>query len=357
MTEDVRSVAIHALDYLVGVSHDGLGPDEAAERLRAVAARHPEVRVDLVWDEEAYSRSVHYDVLLRSGGLGTVSISVCPDRGLPWPLRGVHRWREQELVRVNGTVLRVAQAVACLEFIWGVAPITRRLVDVCLVQEALAEAPQPISAAELQTALDDFRRAHALHGAEETARWMERQGLTHDRLERHVAEQVCVAKLRDRIAAGRIEEYFERHRAEFDVAHAARIPFPSEESAARAVRQIRGGRLEFYQAAEEWFLSQRPSTTRPRDLFVAVRRGQLSPEGASAVFEARPGTVVGPVRNGAGYSVVRVLSIAPARLDEPTRAEITTLLFEEWLAQRREAAAIEWYWGTQAGQPGLPQRC
>jgi hypothetical protein len=35
-------------------------------------------------------------------------------------------------------------------------------------------------------------------------------------------------------------------------------------------------------------------------------------------------------------------------LDERTRDAIETLLFEEWLAERREAARIEWYWGDAA---------
>jgi flavin-dependent dehydrogenase len=49
--------------------------------------------------------------------------------------------------------------------------------------------------------------------------------------------------------------------------------------------------------------------------------------------------------------------LAPARLDEPTRSAIKKILFEQWLAERREAASVEWYWGNAArtslvGRPG-----
>ena len=72
---------------------------------------------------------MHYDALLHRDGEGTVSLSYCPERTLPWPLRGVQRWSEMNLVRVNATDPEVDQAVALLDFIWDDAPMLKRLVD------------------------------------------------------------------------------------------------------------------------------------------------------------------------------------------------------------------------------------
>jgi putative peptide maturation system protein len=355
MTENVQRTLIHSLEYLIDLNRDGVRPDEALERLRGVAAQHPESRVNLVWEEEAYSHSVHYDVLLRLGDLGTVSVSLCPERALPWPLRGVHRWREQELLRVNGTVMRVAQAVACLDSIWGVAPITRRLVDLCVVQEELAEAPVSLSDAELQLAVDEFRRARGLHGVEETFRWMEQHGMTHAQLESYVANQAKVAKLRDRIAAGRVEEYFERHHSDFDVVRVARLEGLGAEGARHTAEDIRGGRVSFQQAAERQFLAAADGGGRRcAAALAAVQRRQAAPELAARLFAAAPGEVLGPVRAGEGYAIIRVLSVVPAALGEVTRDAIRDILFEEWLEERRRAATVEWYWGTQAVQPATP---
>src|SRR5438094_5255133 len=144
---------------------------------------------------------------MHLGREGTVSLSFCPDRAIPWPLRGVQRWREQDLLRVNATVLRVDQAIACLDFIWDEARIINRLINVCLIQEALAKDPVTLSDAELQCALDGFRRAHKLYTAEDTYRWLERHGMTHEKIERYVADEATVATLRDRVTAGRVEDY------------------------------------------------------------------------------------------------------------------------------------------------------
>jgi hypothetical protein len=90
------------------------------------------------------------------------------------------------------------------------------------------------------------------------------------------------------------------------------------------------------------------------NFFAVVRRGQLSPPQAAAVFTAAPGAVVGPVCSGAGYDIIRVLHLERARLDAPTRQAIAEWLFEEWLTARRQKATIEWFWGNADRAPGSP---
>src|SRR5690606_13342695 len=109
------------LSYLFDLARERVRPAEAQRRLQEVHRRHPHTRLDLVWEEEAYNAAVHYDTLLHLPGEGTVSLSLCADQALPWPLRGVHRWDEGDLVRVNNTVLSVDQAIATLDFIWDEA--------------------------------------------------------------------------------------------------------------------------------------------------------------------------------------------------------------------------------------------
>src|SRR3989442_911758 len=112
MKATLQQTLIDTLDYLMTLSREGLRPKEAQTRLRLLQKRRPDIGMDLLWEEEAYDQSVHYDMLLHLAGQGTVSLSFCPDRAVPWPMRGVHRWSEADLVRVNNTVLRVFQAIA-----------------------------------------------------------------------------------------------------------------------------------------------------------------------------------------------------------------------------------------------------
>jgi putative peptide maturation system protein len=349
MNDRLHQALSDTLDYLLALVRDGTRPEGAQERLRPLQEMHPDTPVELLWEEEAYDRSVHYDALLSLPGQGTVSLSFCPESALPWPLRGARPVSERCLVKVNTILLEVDQAMACLDFIWDEVRILNRLVNACLIQEALARDPIALSDDELQHALSAFRRAHKLYTAEETYRWMERHGLTHEQLERLVADDATVAKLRDRVTAGRVEEYFQAHRADFDTARIARLHFPDAESASQAFRQICSGAVDFYEAAERLFRAagERPSQSAD-GLFAVVQRRHASPELAAAVFAAAPGDLLGPVPTEEGPVVVRALSRTTARLDEPTRAAIKKILFEEWLEERRRAARIEWYWGNAA---------
>lgn len=348
MTDNRCSTLTAVLEYLMALHREGARPPEAQARLRHLQKQHPGTSIDLVWEEEAYDNSVHYDVLLQLSQ-GTVSMSFCPDQALPWPLRGVGRWSDKDLVRVNNTTLRVEDAIPFLDFIWDEAPIVKRLLNVCLIWEALAKDPIELSDAELQRASDAFRRTHKLFTAADTYQWMERRGMTQDKLERLVADEATVAKLRERVTAGRVEEYFAAHRADFDVACVARLEFPDEESARRALEQIRSGKGDFFAVAQRHFLmAAERSSDRPVDLFAVVQRGQACPELATPIFAAAPGDLVGPVRTEEGYVLVRILSFKHACLDEATRTAIKKILFEMWLEERRQAARIEWFWGNAA---------
>jgi putative peptide maturation system protein len=355
MTDNLLPLLSNSLAYLKAINRERLRPAEAKVRLCSLRRQHPDTGMDLVWEEQAYDQSVHYDLLLRPNGGETISLSFCPDRALPWPLRGVQRWTDTTLVRVNNTTLTVDKAIACLDFMWDEARIVDHLVNLCLIEEALQREPVALSDSELQQALDAFRSEHRLGTVEETGRWMERHGMSHQMLEELVAGEAIVAKLRDRITAGAVEEYFARHRADFDTAWISRLILADEKSAWRMAAQLRAGEVDFDEAARRLFLTARESPAQPsRTLFAVVRRREV-PDELAAIFSAAAGEVLGPVRANC-YTIVRVLANAPACLDEPTRAAIKKLLFDQWLEERRSQARIEWNWGnaarTTAGSDG-----
>jgi putative peptide maturation system protein len=347
MNEPVRHAVLDVLEFLIAMTREGVKPDTARSRLQAVRRRHPELMIDLLSEEEAYDRSIHYDALIRLAGEGTTSLSYCPEPALPWPLRGVHRWSDADLVRVNAKVLQVDEAIALLDFIWHNARLIERLLNTCLVQEELERAPIELSDAELQRAMDEFRIANKLFSADETHAWIERQGMTHERLERYVHNNALVARLRDRITADRVDEYFNRHRSDFDSASIARFELLDESRARALAGQIRTEGLDFFAAAELCYLEGIehgvPSTS---SLFGTVTRRDARATLLDALFDVEPGQVLGPIALDDRFALVRVIEITPARLDSRTRNTIKDFLFDEWLADRRRSAKIEWYWGN-----------
>jgi parvulin-like peptidyl-prolyl isomerase len=84
--------------------------------------------------------------------------------------------------------------------------------------------------------------------------------------------------------------------------------------------------------------------------------GELEPEQARLLFSTEEGQVAPPVPSAEGYELVRVLRRLPARFDEATREKVRGLLFEEWLAEGRRRARVEWFWGAAEPEelPAVP---
>jgi putative peptide maturation system protein len=354
-----RGVLSDTLAYLRRLAEAEIAPPVALAGLASLRTRHPNTTLDLVWQEEAFDESVHYDALIHLPGDGTVSLSFSPDGGLPWPLRGVHRWRDQDLAKVNNVVLTVDRAIAELDAVQDEAPIARHLVDLCLIQETLQREPIALDEDELQHAMDAFRRARRLFTAEDTQRWLAEKGLTPEALEQLVGDQAALARLRARITAGRVEEYFGVHREEFTTVTVLRLDFPDLERARAALGEARRGTsfhtLAQRSIAQAVVTGQKPprldsTVLRKRDVasleLLPVMNGGIRSDPVAALFSAQAGDVLGPSLSKHGAALLQVLAVGPPALDRRTRQEIVQLLFDDWLAERRRAARIEWYWGS-----------
>jgi len=288
---------------------------EVRARVDALRARHPGAALRLLWQREEYDGSLHYDLLVREpgAGAGVVSLSWCPDDALPWPLRGVQRGGEMLLVRVDGFELGVADAIGFLDLLWREAPLRDRLVDTCLVRLALDADGTELDDAELQAAADAFRRARGLLTAEDTRAWMARERLSDRQFEDLVAHQAGVARLRERVTAGRVDAELAADPGRFEQVRLVRVEAADEAAAARLAAAP-----DLLAAAAADFAAG----VGPAPVLMTVTRADLR--------DAPAGPCV----------VTAVLGVRPA-----TRDEVSRRLFGEWLAGRRASARVEWNWG------------
>jgi putative peptide maturation system protein len=342
MNDAEQRAVRRVLDCLFDLNRDQVDTAEAQRRVARVAQAIPELGLDLVWEEQALSSTIHYDALLRLPGRGTLSLSVAPEAELPWPLRGVHHAREYELLSVNGRVLTIEDAMAACDAIWDEARIAGRLVDMCLIDEALDAERLSVSEVELQAALDAFRSARELHTVASTERWLAAHGMTEEALEAQLGAELARKALREKVTAASVDAYFAEHATDFDLAQIARFEVEHLETAERLCAQIRSGALDYFAAASERFVVDEQTHGK---FLLRVRRGGLAPEQAEPIFGASAGQTVGPMPSGERFAIVRVLAQQRAVLDAATREHVAEVLFDRWLLQRRERAQIEWFWG------------
>jgi len=330
------------LEYLWVLSSDEVCPADALQRLRGLSAAYPECALDLLWEEDPYSKTVHYDVLLYVEGEGSVSLSVCPEGETPWPLRGVQSRRERDLVRVNRETVDVMSALALIDVLRDKTQVMAHLVSQCLIRGAVRDRALEVSDGEVEAAVDRFRRRRGLYGIEQTHEWLAQRGMTSEDLYEMLAAEAAKIKLREEIAEGRVEEYFTSHESEFDTARLARLRVRGEEEAGCLYDKLSAGELDFFEAAQQQFLRDVQAGTS--ELLVVVRRDHMPHANSDAIFRAGAGELLGPFQYGDEYEILQVLQISQARIDEDTREAVKDRLFEEWLEREHQKATIEWFW-------------
>jgi putative peptide maturation system protein len=329
-------------EYVRSVTLGQLSDEDARAELSALAQPWNHLRARVVSSCEEYDSARHFDVLLTDSE-GTYTVSFAPADGLPWPLRGVHRWNEGDLLRVNGTTLRIQQAIACLDFVWERDDLLDHLVNVCLVEEEIASRePFLVSDTDLQARLDEFRRTRGLFTVAATHEWLAQRGISHHQLERRLADTLRVELLADRVVGTRVEEYLKAHMPELGI-------FPVMLASARLQEDL--------QELKRW------ATSPASWIAWAVAPSGNSREVCSYridAFDASPALValapddvpVGAVSQVFPHRDAHALAckLGPIELHEPSpqlTRRVRDRLFADWLAERRKYADVEWYWGSR----------
>jgi putative peptide maturation system protein len=212
MNEPLLSAVRDALALLVRLRQERIGPEEAQAAVRALKARHPDAWMNLVWEQEAYEGSIHYDILVADDA-GTYSLSYCADEALPWPVRGLQRVNESLVVRVDNEPVNIGHAMTSLDYAWHTLHIGRHLIHMSLIDQEVRARGIEVAGEELAEALLQFRRKRRLFTKEQEERWMVEHGTTEAQLERHLRGELTRAKLKEQIVAGREEAWFQSHRA------------------------------------------------------------------------------------------------------------------------------------------------
>jgi putative peptide maturation system protein len=337
------------LRYLAGLARAGTPAAEAVAGLRRLAKQNRGIRMDLVWEVESYLGNTHYDALLRMPSGDTISLAFSPRGCVPWAFRHAHHARESDLLRVNGRTLNMQSVMGYLDGLWYDARLLTALVDGCLVREAVESSGIAATADEVRRATGQFEHKAGLTSVQARNSWLQGRGWTGDDLEHEIRRQLIASKLRKQIVGGEIESYFAGHRRELDTATFVRVRFATHKEARKIANRLARSAVGLSEVAEEAIVTGAITTARSE--IATVRHRDLASAYAESVFAASPGQVLGPFECSDGYHVVRVLRIAPAKLDESTREAITRILFDEWLAKRRDQATVEWFWGDAERAP------
>ncbi|WP_326829422.1 TIGR04500 family putative peptide maturation system protein [Streptosporangium sp. NBC_01810] len=347
-----------------------------ADAHRAVgewAARHPEIRAQLVVDRRPGTPVVDYDLLLDHPDGGTVALTAPPEDGVPWLIDHSTHWAAGYLVSVNDVDVTVPQALTMLRSLSrrDASPY-QEIVDQCLLVEAVDET-EPLTSADLQATADEFRRGRGLHDRESTLAWMTDAGMSGEQFEAYITGIARRRRFRRDKEAELAPGHLAANPGDFARVRAVWVTGKEKVTAGTAADLLAGltslgetaltspGEAATPSIGETAVTSIRESATPSigETAVTSIRESATPSIGETAVtFATRweadlpealrdtaPGQVIGPVElPGGDFLTGAVLLRSPASDDPETLAAAGRAAFTGWLAERRAAATVEWHW-------------
>jgi putative peptide maturation system protein len=321
---------------------------DSSEALRVLRENNPELRLRLVRHVEPFDGSSQSALLITDADGSVTTLSWSPPSLLPWPLRGARRVGESDLLSVNGETLTVGDAILHIEGLWDRPDLLTGLIDACAIRIELEEEPVELTDAQLQESFDAFRRARGLLTRDATEAWMARNHLSPNMFERTVRQEAELAMLRRRIVGDRASVWLQEHPDALDRARIARVVFPSRAEASEFAARVADVHTYDADDAIRYFtgeLGLAVAAGRGQAEFSEIGRGDLDGELSSLVLAAKPGTVMAARAGNGGWEVVQVLAVQRAQVDVSAMRMAEQRVFDEWLADRRRSARVEWFWG------------
>jgi putative peptide maturation system protein len=308
----------------------------ARSRFEQFKAAHVGLPCRLLVHTKPGSENLDFDILLTIQEAGSVTLSWHPDEGVPWIALVADHWAANYVLTVNGASTSIQSALLYLSARLQRRPdLMRDLIDRSLIFAAIGDTPPRIAEAELEAAVDAFRRGQGLFSGDAMQRWLDEMQLTMETLEELVAQSLQLEKFKDATVAAQVHPYFTAHRRNFDHLTVVRLEGMTRPSAERVAKSWRR-------------LKTCPIFTARRGRSLDAPNGRIDTLFACDLpseFVGKPiGSVIGPVSSSGSFSVGQITRVEGARFDKATRRRIRSLLFEAWLADQRSKAAIRWHW-------------
>jgi parvulin-like peptidyl-prolyl isomerase len=178
---------------------------------------------------------------------------------------------------------------------------------------------------ELQAAGDGFRLEHKLLGASETLAWLAQQRITVEDWSQGIRVSLLTQKLKEHLFGEAVNTHYTINRDDYRRVALSQILVLDLTEAVKIAQALRGESASFCALALE---HSKGKQSRENGGFSGIRfLGDLLPEIAKAVAEAKEGEVIGPIQTKLGYHILRIEKWFPAELSE-VKEQVLEYLFQ-----------------------------
>jgi parvulin-like peptidyl-prolyl isomerase len=198
-----------------------------------------------------------------------------------------------------------------------------------VIQAAADEVGIDVKSEEIQQAADQFRKENNLQRAEETWNWLQSRGLSVNDFEDMIGLSIIRSKLAENLFNSQIESYFVTHRLDYVKVVIYEVILEDEDVALELFYSLKEKEITFYEVSQNYIEDK--ELRRKGGYRGHLRRTELKPELASAIFSVTPPQLLNPIITSQGVHLICVEEIVQPDLSPHLKAEILSHLFGEWL--------------------------
>jgi len=212
-------------------------------------------------------------------------------------------------------------------------------IDNLLIRQHAAKVGITNTDEELQVAVDELRYQRNLETVEKTLFWLKSNNVSPEGVQTGTDMMLLRNKLRNSFSDKEIEAYFAENKLAFDKVELYSIRLDDEATAQEIHAQITEEGLSFYQAAVEYSKDER--TAKIGGYVGDLKREDVTGEVEAIAFapNAKPGTVIAPVKTEKGYNIFKIGAITKADLAKE-KSTIQFALFTNLLNKLKADARI-----------------
>jgi parvulin-like peptidyl-prolyl isomerase len=211
-------------------------------------------------------------------------------------------------------------------------------LDLELLRQYAAQNGIRNSDAELQVAADELRYHRGLESVDSLKQWMTANHQTLLSLQEGIDGMLLRNKIRNAIPDAEIAAYYAEHQAELETVELYSCRLESEDRAAELRAQIVEEGANFHVLTMEHSVDE---TSRHLGGYAGkLHRSEVTGEIEAAVFSAKPGAVIGPIKTDKGFNLFKVASVHKPTLAE-VKEDLRVVLFLAFLDKLRSKATVE----------------
>jgi parvulin-like peptidyl-prolyl isomerase len=233
-------------------------------------------------------------------------------------------------ISISGASIEPDQVVSFLKNNIQLKDVCQRILYQRVIQKAAEERGITVTPEEIQADAERQRRELHLEKAADTLAWLADQLIAPDDWEAGIRAQLLSKKLAEHLFAKDIEKVFGQNRLDFDQVLLYQIIFSGDKLAQEIFYQLEEREISFYEAAHLYDIDEKRRNQCGCE--GKLYRWNLKPDIAAAVFGAKLGQVIGPIKTPQGYHLMMVEEFVPAELTPERYQEILDRMFQEWLS-------------------------